>query len=133
VAAEADTAARIRKAYSLVLGRAPTDAEMAAGVEYLKREPMQEYEERKAASAKKEAEAKNGKDGKSAAAPATPSVHPKGTGQTPKTDLAAADGMMGGVMPDATNKPADYKLLPPTTWGRYVKILLSSGEFLYVE
>jgi hypothetical protein len=61
-----------------------------------------------------------------------PAVRPKGTGQTPKTDLALADGMMAGVMADAT-KPADFKLLPPTTWGRYVKILLSSGEFLYVE
>jgi hypothetical protein len=133
VAAEADTAARIRKAYSLVLGRAPTDAEMSAGVEYLKREPMQEYEERKVAAAKKEAEAKNGKDGKGAAPPATTALRLKGSGQTPKTDLALADGMMAGVMADATNKPADYKLLPPTTWGRYVKILLSSGEFLYVE
>src|SRR6266853_1319909 len=36
VAAAADTAARIRNAYSLVLGRAPTDAELNAGVEYLK-------------------------------------------------------------------------------------------------
>jgi hypothetical protein len=133
VASEPDNAARIRKAYSLVLGRAPTDAELNAGVEYLKREPMQEYEERKAASAKKEAEAKTAKDGKTAAPPAAPAVRPKGEGQTPKTDLAAADGMMAGVMPDAANKAPDYKLLPPTTWGRYVKILLSSGEFLYVE
>jgi hypothetical protein len=138
VANEPDTAARIRKAYSLVLGRGPTDAEMSAGVEYLKREPMQEYEERKLAAAKKEAEAKTSegkaaKDGKGTAPAATPAVRAKGTGQTPKTDLALADGMMAGVMADATNKPADYKLLPPTTWGRYVKILLSSGEFLYVE
>ncbi len=143
VAAEPDNAARIRKAYSLVLGRAPTDAELSAGVEDLKREPMQEYEERKAAAAKKEAEAKAAeakmakdgapKDGKSSAPAAMPASRPAGSGQTPKSDLAGADGMMAGVMADAANKPPDYKLLPPTTWGRYVKILLSSGEFLYVE
>ena len=62
-----------------------------------------------------------------------PAARPTGSGQTPKSDLAGADGMMAGVMADAANKPPDYKLLPPTTWGRYVKILLSSGEFLYVE
>jgi hypothetical protein len=52
-----DNAARIRKAYSLVLGRAPAGAELDAGVDYLKREPMQQYEERKAAEARKEVEA----------------------------------------------------------------------------
>jgi hypothetical protein len=138
VAAEPENAARIRKSYSLVLGRAPTHAELNAGIEYLKREPMQEYEERKAATAKKEAEAKAAdakaaKDGKGAAPAAIPATRPTGSGQTPKSDLAGADGMMAGVMQDAANKPPDYKLLPPTTWGRYVKILLSSGEFLYVE
>ena len=73
------------------------------------------------------------KDGKSSAPSAMPASRPTGSGQTPKSDLAGADGMMAGVMADAANKPPDYKLLPPTTWGRYIKILLSSGEFLYVE
>jgi len=40
--------------------------------------------------------------------------------------------MMGGVT--GPSKPSDeVKLLPPTAWGRYAKILLSSGEFLYVN
>ena len=45
-----------------------------------------------------------------------------------------ADGMMAGVMPGA--KPPDdekKKMLPVTTFGRYVKILLSSNEFLFVS
>ena len=42
--------------------------------------------------------------------------------------------MMAGVIPargaaDAIAK----KLLPVTPWGRYVKVLLSSSEFLFVN
>ena len=72
-------------------------------------------------------------DGKNTAAETAPVARPTGSGQTPKSDAALADAMMAGVMPGPEKKPADYKLLPPTTWGRYVKILLSSGEFLYVD
>jgi hypothetical protein len=42
--------------------------------------------------------------------------------------------MMSGVKPDA--KPAESekdKMLPVTTFGRYVKILLSSNEFIFVS
>ena len=45
-----------------------------------------------------------------------------------------ADGMMAGVTPGA--KTADdekKKMLPVTTFGRYLKILLSSNEFLFVS
>ena len=138
VSSEPDNAARIRKAYSLVLGRPPAEAELNAGLEYLKREPMQEYEERKIAKEKKEAESKKAKDAKSGASDAVPASasRPPGAGQSPKSgsDLGiVSDGMMAGVAPGAS-KPADEpKLLPPTTWGRYIKILLSSGEFLYVN
>jgi hypothetical protein len=40
--------------------------------------------------------------------------------------------MMAGVLP-GTSKKDDKKLLPATPWGRYVKILLSSSEFLFVD
>jgi Protein of unknown function (DUF1553) len=138
VSSEPDNAARIRKAYSLIFGRPPAEAELSAGLEYLKREPMQEYEERKIEKEKKEAEAKKTKDTKSGAAEAMPAsaARPPGAGQSPKSSSnsgIAADGMMAGVAPDAA-KPADQpKLLPPTAWGRYIKILLSSGEFIYVN
>jgi hypothetical protein len=40
--------------------------------------------------------------------------------------------MMAGVT-GAGKKSDGQNLLPPTVWGRYVKILLSSNEFLFVE
>jgi hypothetical protein len=138
VSSEAGNAARIRKAYSLVFGRPPAEAELNAGLEYLKREPLQEYEERKLEKEKKEAEAKRTKDAKSGPSDAMPATaaRPPGSGQTPKSGSDSgivADGMMAGVTPGAS-KPADEpKLLPPTAWGRYIKILLSSGEFIYVN
>jgi hypothetical protein len=49
-------------------------------------------------------------------------------------DMPPADGMMSGVTPGA--KPADdekSKMLPITTFGRYLKILLSSNEFIFVS
>jgi hypothetical protein len=42
------------------------------------------------------------------------------------------DGMMGGVVPGAGAK-ATAKLLPVTPMGRYIKVLLSSSEFLFVD
>jgi hypothetical protein len=41
--------------------------------------------------------------------------------------------MMAGVIPGSAKKDEGKKLLPATPWGRYVKILLSSSEFLFVD
>src|SRR6202044_3940943 len=49
VAAEPDNRARIRKLYSLVYGRDPKETEIQIGLEYLKTEPVREYEEGKKA------------------------------------------------------------------------------------
>jgi len=95
--AEKDRGARIGKLYRSIFGRAPSDAEIQAGVEYLKAEPMRSYEERKAAPQKKE--------------------------PPEETD-------------EEKDKPKDKpeeKMLPVTPWGRYVKVLLSSPEFLFVD
>jgi len=109
-----------------VFGRAATDAEVKAGLTFIATEPLKDYEERKAEQAKKEKEndAKDGKDGKS----------PKAS------DAAKADGpekvgegMMAGVIPGAGKKADQEKLLPVTPWGRYVKVLLSSSEFVFVN
>jgi hypothetical protein len=127
-AIEPDNAARIRKAYAIALGRTPSDDELKEGLEYLKREPMQEYEEGKQATAKNEAEQKTAKKDDKSKAPAMRG----GRGQTPKSDYAP-NSMMGGVTPGASKPEDQAKLLQPTAWGRYVKILLSSGEFLYVN
>jgi hypothetical protein len=125
VAAETDNTARIKKAYLLIFGRAPSDVEIRTGLAFLATEPLKEYEERKTAR-----DTKDAKDSKSA----------KDTKDT-KNDAADDDegsekvgeGMMAGVIPGASKKGSDEKLLPPTPWGRYVKILLSSSEFLFVD
>jgi hypothetical protein len=46
---------------------------------------------------------------------------------------SAADGMMAGVVPGAKKKDEASKLLPVTPWGRYMKVLLSSSEFLFIS
>jgi mono/diheme cytochrome c family protein len=115
VASEADDAARIQKAYQLIYGRAAAAEEVKAGIEYLRAEPMKEYEERK--------EAKNKKADDKAEPPA------------PEADEEpAANGMMAGVVPGVRGKTDPKKpQLPITAWGRYAKVLLSSSEFLFVN
>src|ERR1051325_5801332 len=76
LANEPDNAARIRKAYDLVFGRAPNDIELKAGQAFITTEPLKDYEERKSAKNAKDAkdakdeknpkDAKAAKDGKSA-------------------------------------------------------------------
>jgi len=122
VAAEADNEARIRKVYRLVLGRAPSDAEVRAGLTFITTEPLKDYEERRSTKdtkatkdTKKDTDADDEKDGK-----------------TDKPE-AVGEGMMAGVIPGASKKEDARRLLPVTAWGRYVKILLSSSEFLFVD
>ena len=43
------------------------------------------------------------------------------------------NGMMAGVVPGAAKTEAKKPLLPVTHWGRYVKILLSSTEFVFIN
>ena len=131
---EPDNSARIRKAYRLTLGRAPSDAEIKAGLAFLTTEPMKAYEERKATKDTEDAkDAKDGKDGKGTKA--TEAKKKAATEDDEKADAPDKEalGMMAGVIPGAAKKDDEKKLLPPTTLGRYVKILLSSNEFLFVE
>src|SRR5207302_957677 len=120
VAAEPTNTARIQKAYRIVFGRAATDAEVRAGLDYLASEPMKEYEERK--NTKNTKDTKDTKDAKDDAK----------ASDDMKAEMTA-DGMMAGVIPGAGKKDDAKKLLPVTAWGRYVKILLSSNEFLFVN
>jgi cytochrome c553 len=124
VMTEPDTQARIRKAYQLIFGRFPTDAELAAGMAYLAKEPMRSYEERKAESAKDTAsdEKKKAPDGDGEKKPDGDEA----------MDAMTGDGMMGGVVPGAGKKDQP-KPLPVTPLGRYMKVLLSSSEFLFVN
>ena len=40
---------------------------------------------------------------------------------------------MAAYEPDAKAAAEQAKLLPVTPWGRYLKILLSNNEFLYLD
>ncbi|HEV3061090.1 MAG TPA: hypothetical protein VGY48_22785, partial [Vicinamibacterales bacterium] len=130
VTPEPDNRARIEKAYRLIFGRAPTSAEVAAGLSYLTTEPLKAYDERRAAKAAKPTDAlqktsDGATDGQAADDP--------GTDAAP-ADGAVAEDMMAGVVPRPERKPEDGKKLAPVTpWGRYVKVLLSSSEFLFVN
>jgi hypothetical protein len=129
VETEPDSRSRIRKAYRLVFGREPTESELSAGVQYVTQEPLRAYEERKAEAAKKDLEA--------AKKPGMPGATqpPQGPPEDRKdADRGMAEGMMAGVNGSGEKKAADAKkLLPVTAFGRYVKVLLSSNEFLFVE
>ncbi len=124
VAPEPDTAARIQKAYRLIFGRAAGDAEVRAGLAFLQSEPLKAYEEEKTAKAAKDAE-----DARH------PKAAKKEAGEEESADgpEKAGEGMMAGVIPGAAKKDDSKKPLPATPWGRYVKILLSSSEFLFVD
>jgi len=116
---EADHPARVTKAYRLVFGREPTAAELHAGVDYLTAEPMRDYEERRVA---KEKEDKDARD--------------KNVKKTDKKDEKPkmGEGMMAGVTMASSGDEKDAKkLLPVTPLGRYIKVLLSSSEFLFVD
>jgi mono/diheme cytochrome c family protein len=143
VASEPDDTARIQKTYKLLFGREATKAEVDAGLEFLKLEPMRQYEDRRAEEAKaKEKAAMEAKAGEKttpgakpvagAPAPATPAAAVAAP-DAPAPAAPAADGMMAGVSPGAKPGPDADKFVPVTTFGRYVKVLLSSNEFLFVN
>jgi hypothetical protein len=118
---EPDNAARVKKAYRTLFGREPLREELTAGVDYLSAEPLRSYEERKTADDKK----KNAKDTKD-------TKDTKVTKETPKM----GEGMMAGVMSPSGSGATDEdkkKMLPVTALGRYLKILLSSNEFLFID
>jgi hypothetical protein len=137
VASEPDNTARIQKIYQLVYGRTASPEEIKIGIEYLRTEPLKEYEEQKAEKEKKEkAEKDKGKKGAEPKpdAMAAASEPPPGTGQSPEEEVGE-DGMMAGVGGLGKGKPEEKRKppLPVTTWGRYAKVLLSSSEFLFVN
>ncbi len=123
VAPEADNTARIQKAYRLIFGRAATAAEVTAGLAFLTTEPLKAYEEAK----------KNAKDIKVTKDTKPAKKEAASDEESDDEKAEPAEGMMAGVVPGAAKKDEGKKLLPATSWGRYVKILLSSSEFLFVD
>jgi hypothetical protein len=89
-AMEADNRTRIRKLYSLVYGREPKETEVQAGLEYLRTEPLKEYEESKEKERAKEAEKdkekeKAGETGDAEQKPAADGAMPSAAGAKPAT------------------------------------------------
>src|SRR5262249_38888300 len=107
VADESDNTARIQKVYRIVYGRAPEEAEMKAGLDYLSAEPMRAYEERRAEKDAKEKEA-------AAKAAAGKPDDAKGDKPDAAKPDAMADSMMAGVVPGAGSADDKAKLLPVT-------------------
>ncbi len=146
VASEPNSAARIRKMYLLAYGREPSPEEVKLGLEYIRTEPMKEYEENKNKGKDDKGAGKKsrgGDEGKelTEAKPATDE-------ETDATDGAGVDGaampmgmgMMAGVPgfggPGGGKrqqaKAAEIKY-DATAWGRYAKVLLSSSEFIFIN
>ena len=119
VESEPDNRARIIKGYRVIFGRLPSDAEVAAGLKYITQEPMRSYEERRAEETK-------------STQSATPAIGPPAPSAKPDAEMS--EGMMAGVLGGADKKGEEQKkLLPVTALGRYMKVLLSSNEFLFVN
>jgi hypothetical protein len=132
VAAEPDNRARIRKVYMLAYGRDPSEEEIKLGLDYLHAEPMREYEEEK----NKPPETGGGRGG---TAPFTGAAKPEptegGAGAeaapvVPEMGMGMFGGMAGrggrgGAIPEVKYEP--------TAWGRYIKVLLSSSEFVFIN
>jgi hypothetical protein len=141
IAGEPDNRARIRKAYQLMYGRDPNELEIKAGIEYLHTEPMQEYEENK--NKPPEPGGRGGRGGGTLVTEAAkPAEGDGGAGAVaPAADAAPMGmGMMGGMLggfgggrrgPGPVVAPTvKYE---PTAWGRYLKVLFSSSEFLFIN
>ncbi len=154
VAAEPDNKARIRKLYMLAYGRDPNEQEIQMGLDYLRTEPMKEYEENKNKPKTDDA----GAGGRRRKGGADADSNPEGDAPMPATESAEAAeaplpggadanagmgmGMMGGMggmgggagarrgpKPDAVPE-IKYE---PTAWGRYAKVLLSATEFIFIN
>jgi mono/diheme cytochrome c family protein len=144
IAPEPDNRARIRKAYQLLYGRDPNEPEIKAGIEYLHAEPMREYEEDK--NKPPEGGGRGGRGG--GCAPATgdtattadsPNPMPEGdagaggaAADAPPIGMGMMGGMFGGRRGAGPAVPATVKY-EPSAWGRYLKVLFSSSEFLFIN
>jgi len=132
VAAEPDNRARIRKVYTLAYGRDPNDEEIKLGLDYLHAEPMREYEEDK----NKPLEPGGGRGG---TAPFTGAAKPEPTEGGAGAEAAPAVpeigmGMFGGMAGRGGRGGATPEVkYEPTAWGRYIKVLLSSSEFVFIN
>ena len=88
VADEPSNEARIQKTYHIVFGRAATPEELQAGLDYLRTEPMREYEERKAAKEKEKEKRQKAPESKGSAVNAKPDILPAEEEPAPAVESA---------------------------------------------
>jgi hypothetical protein len=108
VAEEPDNRSRIRKLYQIAFGREPLEKELALGLEYLKTEPLLEYEEGKKRKPEESKPRRGGSrpDVVSKAEPGPDTTAEAGT-EAGGGQLAAKDAMPVPDMPAATEMPAE--------------------------
>lgn len=122
VAGEANQRERIRKAYRLVFTREATEQEIALGLEYLKAEPLLQYEEDKKREKEKEKErpagprrGPGGMPGVGLPSGVAPGAMPPGAkpGEAPPTEISSAAGAPGaGIAAKPAEMPA-ADAMPP--------------------
>jgi hypothetical protein len=108
VANEPDNRSRVRKIYQYVYGRDASEEEIALGLEYLRTEPMLEYDEQKAKPAAAGAGGRRG--GRGGTAPAKAPVKPAAPAITENQGEGASSGS-SAVVADAA--PPLAKATPP--------------------
>jgi hypothetical protein len=143
VAAEPDNRARIRKMYTLIYGRLPSEQEIQIGLGYLHAEPAKEYEEDK----NKPKDKPEDKSDKATSDAAVTDAAPPAEAEAPAEGQAAAPdatpdanmgmGMLAGMYGHAGHKgqapPKPDIKYEASVWGRYAKVLLSSTEFIFIN
>ena len=130
VAGEPDNRSRVRKVYMLAYGREPSAEEIKLGLDYLHAEPLREYEEEKS----KPEEDGGGRGGKpaftGAAKPEAPAADVTAEQVAPEMGMGMFGGMGGRGGRGGAPPEVKYE---PTAWGRYIKVLLSSSEFVFIN
>jgi hypothetical protein len=135
VAGEPDNRSRIRKVYMLAYGRDPSEEEIKLGLDYLHAEPMREYEEEK----NKPPEDGGGRGGRGGGTSFTGAAKPAQIEGAADAEPAPAVpemgmGMFGGMGGRGGRGGATPEVkYTPTAWGRYIKVLLSSSEFVFIN
>ncbi len=134
ISEQLDNTGRIRKIYNLVYGRGPKDREISLGLNYIRSEPMREYEEQKekASSGLKSpdpSEPQVDSDASTGPVPSDAETFPNGEDVDPA--LATGSKMMAGTDTEGA-KYSDLKY-PVSVWGKYVKTLLGATEFLFIN
>jgi len=130
VAGEPDNRSRIKKVYTLAYGRDPSEEEIKLGLDYLHAEPLREYDEEKI----KPEENGGGRGGKpaftGAAKPEMPAADVTAEAPAPEMGMGMLGGMGGRGGRSGAAPEVKYE---PTAWGRYIKVLLSSSEFVFIN